>query len=144
MTTLPRSMNRVGKASKRREPWLDRTRKILVQRSGGKCEGDCGRRGIPLDPAHLAGRGNKGIGEPWASCPELMVALCREEHNAIDRSLDPMLLSKLQWRAFDRLGTRLDLRWTPTPDDPHTPLGALRVLVSKAEARGITHPDYEL
>src|SRR5579859_1234593 len=110
MRTLARPLRQKGAVATRREPWLNRTRGILMRRSGGKCEGECGRRNIPLDPAHVFGRGNKGIGEPWASCPELMAALCREEHNAIDQGTQSgqvALREHLRWVAFWRLGSRL-------------------------------------
>jgi hypothetical protein len=136
-------MRQRGAVSARREPWLERTRRALRVRSGGRCEGECGRRDIPLDPAHVFGRGNKGIGEPWASCPELMAALCRDEHNDIDNGTQPdqvALREHIRWVAFWRLCARL--HFDGTTFDRGDALGAIRALVDFAAKAGITHPDW--
>ena len=118
-----------------------------MRRSGGRCEG-CGRRDVPLDPAHVFGRGNKGIGEPWCSCPELMAALCRECHNDIDQGTQPdqvELREHIRWTAFWRLIARLNLAGVATRFDnlDRTALEAIRALVRYCDAEHITHPDYE-
>lgn len=70
-----------------------------------RCEG-CGGQMRPLEWCHLAGRNNKGIGEPWCSLPELTVGLCSSGygevgcHAKIDRALDPDLLSHLRHKAL--------------------------------------------
>ena len=144
MRTLGTRMRAKGAVSARREPWLEKTRKALRVRSGGRCEA-CGRRDVPLDPAHVFGRGNKGVGEPWASCPELMAALCRTCHNDIDQGTQADQLFKRETlreeacgRLFERLG-----RPTLIFDMAMDGLEAMRDMVREMDRRHITHPDYE-
>jgi hypothetical protein len=141
-------MRQRGAVSARREPWLEKTRKALRVRSGGRCEA-CGRRDAPLDPAHVFGRGNKGVGEPWASCPELMAALCRECHNDIDEgtAMDQVIKGhRVRYAACGRLIALLDMEGVFSLNDFVTEedeLFAVRTLVRYCDEHKITHPDYE-
>lgn len=141
--TLGRPLRQRGAVAARREPWLEKTRKALRIRSGGRCEA-CGRRDVPLDPAHVFGRGSKQIGEPWCSSPELMAALCRDCHNDIDRGTfgdQVMKRERLRWVAFWRLyDLGLTVQSFTQPNDPGDPLDATRALVRFCDEHGITHP----
>lgn len=142
MRSLGHGLRQRGAAAARREPWLEKTRKALRVRSRGMCEGNCGRRDIALDPAHVCGRNNKGIGEPWASCPELMAALCREEHNDIDQGTQPdqvALRDAIRWKAFYRLCGTLHL--ISTSFDNGDPLFSIRAIIRYCDEHNITHPD---
>jgi hypothetical protein len=101
-----------GAHASRWEAYQARSRRLVAIRACWRCEG-CGEHGRPLQWAHLASRGNKGIGEPWASSPELTAALCCAHptyglgcHEKIDRGLDPALTERLRHDAALRLATR--------------------------------------
>ena len=95
----------------------------------------------PLDWAHLVGRNNKGIGEPWCSLPELTAGLCTSGygvvgcHDKIDRALDLALLERLRSKALGRL-------WGRFPDDIRddynqgTPLDNIRSTIAHLIDRG--------
>jgi hypothetical protein len=68
-----------------------------------------------------------------------MAALCRDEHNAIDRNLDPELRDELRWLGVWRLAERLHIT---VEYDGDSALEAARWLVREADACGITHPDF--
>lgn len=102
-------------------------------RTRGVCEG-CGSNMRPLDWAHLAGRNNKGVGEPWCSTPELTAGLCTSGyghvgcHQKIDRALDQELLNRLRRNAAERLAQRYGLS-PEIPDSYTAPLDSIRAVV---------------
>ena len=115
MTRLRSPLKQRGAHAEQWGRWQDKCRKAVQLRALGRCEG-CGANMHPLDWCHLAGRNNKGIGEPWASHPALTAGLCTSGyghvgcHDLIDRGLDDDLLQVLRWRALGRL-------WESFPDD---------------------------
>jgi hypothetical protein len=94
----------------------------------------------PLELAHLVGRNNKGIGEPWASCAELTAALCSSGygvvgcHQAIDRDLDPDLQKQLRQKALVMLMLRFGQRFEGISWSD--PLDGIREVVRVLEAEG--------
>lgn len=133
-----------GPATIRWEHWKALNRQIVQRRAGFKCEG-CGGNLKPLELAHLVGRNNKGIGEPWASSAALTAALCSGKwgelgcHEKIDRALDLNLQANLRWQAVVRLseqftgGGDLFLKFAGEIIDP---LDAIRETVRTLEEEG--------
>ena len=68
----------VGKRRRERQPYLASTYRIVMRRANGKCENPVCSVTVKLELAHLFGRGATGarMSEPWATCPELCLALC--------------------------------------------------------------------
>lgn len=123
------------------EAWRRKNREIVMRRCnyGAVCEG-CGGRMRPLELAHLAGRNNKGVGEPWASTAALTAGLCSSGygvvgcHNKIDQALDANLLRFLRWKAVERL--RDDYGFATLAEDSIDPLDAIRESIRRLEADG--------
>lgn len=94
----------------------------------------------PLELAHLAGRNNKGVGEPWASTAALTAGLCSSGygvvgcHSKIDQALDANLLRFLRWKAVERL--RDDYGFATLAEDSVDPLDAIRESIRRLEADG--------
>jgi hypothetical protein len=135
-------LRRQSERAKSREQQLRRVKTQLLARASGRCEG-CGSRDYRLDGAHLVGRGNKGIGQPWCDLPELMAVLCHSDprdghvgcHERIDRALAPELLRHLRWDAL----VRLTIAYAPAErvDRFEEPLDGLRSLVGELERLGV-------
>lgn len=78
-----------------------------MERSRGECEWPlCSSR--DTEWAHLFGRMHI-IPEPWASRPEMTLALCRRHHNAVDRGLDEEMRETLRWRGVMTLAENVGL-----------------------------------
>jgi hypothetical protein len=125
-------MRQRGVATERWSRWQEKNRGIVQRRAGFKCEA-CGTNLRPLELAHLCGRNNKGISEPWASSAELTAALCASGygivgcHAKIDRDLDRDLLDRLRRQALERLEEEFGGIPRFLPIDP---LDAIRMTVS--------------
>ena len=130
-----------GAATIRWERWKESQRQIVQRRAHSHCEG-CGDNMKPLELAHLVGRNNKGIGEPWASSAELTAALCSGKwdelgcHEKIDRALDPARLKVLRVDALLRLCQSYDLGVSEVIGSNQNPLDAIREAVRRLEADG--------
>jgi len=127
-----------GTATLRWARWKEKQRQIVQRRAGYKCEA-CGSNMRPLELAHLVGRNNKGVGEPWASSAELTAALCSSGygftgcHDRIDRAISPDLQANLRWKALNALMDRYHSDLVPSSDDP---LDVIRAAVQQLEEEG--------
>src|SRR5665213_2594818 len=98
-------IRQAGARAARWARWHRQSRLAVMARTQFACEG-CGTTMRPLEWAHLVGRNNKGIGEPWCSLPELTTGLCSSGygvvgcHAKIDRALDLDLLERLRNKAL--------------------------------------------
>lgn len=143
MTRLRSPLKQRGAVTERWQRWKDSQRLIVQKRAGWACEG-CRSNMRPLEIAHLAGRNNKGVGEPWASSAELTAALCSSAygvtgcHQKIDRALDPSLLNRLREDALERLVFHYP---APYPSGGE-PLDAIREVIRYLEDAGWTY-DFE-
>ena len=138
-------MKQRGAVTERWQRWKDSQRQIVQRRAGWACEA-CRSNMRPLELAHLVGRNNKGVGEPWASSAELTAALCTSAycvvgcHQKIDRALDNNLLRLLRWEALERL--KVSFGFATVADDSLDPLDAIRETIRVLEADGWTY-DFE-
>jgi hypothetical protein len=115
-TSLPRPINRVGPHTKKWARWHEKCKQAVFTRCMRQTFGNCevtGCKHRAQDWAHLFSRGHI-IAEPWASLPELTLALCRDHHNMIDRGLGGELLKALRWQAMGRLAIRFPAVLLPT------------------------------
>lgn len=95
-----------------------------------------------MELAHLVGRNNKGIGEPWASSVELTAALCSHGfgvlgcHESIDRALNPKLLKDLRTDALIRLCSTYGLGLAEIVAERSDPLDAIREACRRLDDAG--------
>lgn len=108
MSRLPQPLRPLGAVKSRSLQHQKESRLAVMIRCKGRCEG-CGNFSPKLEYAHIFGRRNI-VGEPYASSPELTMALCCYNrytnepgcHEKIDRYLDKALRDRLESIAVQR------------------------------------------
>ena len=121
---------------------MDRVRATVwpavLRRSNGACEA-CGARGVTLEWAHLMGGPGTGAGlGAWANSEHLTAALCRTDHQRIDRHLDVHLAQRLRRDALVRLWQATHRFVEPRPAFTGT-LDEARRLIAELESFGWTY-----
>jgi hypothetical protein len=132
MKLTRKPLRSIGVRAMRWQDWHRINRAKVLARCTGHCEG-CRKYGVALDWHHVADRSHL-IGEPWASTPELTVALCKTCHHGVTYGTRKDLDEALKVRAFSRLAITYDPFFVP--DDGSDGLESIRQLVDHLERVG--------
>jgi hypothetical protein len=143
--TQRKPLPKLGPVKKRWASWQRSQAEIVKARACGLCEG-CGKDSRPLQVAHLLGRRNL-VAEPWASWSGLCAHLCSAHpsyglgcHERLDGRKDLPLRERLLWTAAWRSNLVFGDELVSLAMAEERPEDAIRGLIRRAEALGIT-PD---